>query len=508
MNQPNAKKTLSEYLTGLVRQLSTEPVIGGLVLGDAIIQYISLGSTPKAASVRLPPGVIREGRVLDSEKLIAALKSLRDLADPEKKVRRLPVVLSLPTASIYTQSFQIPNVGAEKISESAVLNLKMLSPIPESSAYLAYQLLGESADHYEMLGAVAEKKEVDSFRSALEAAGFSAIVSEFSSLSLARAIASNLGVKNQSSVVLYVSSDGIQLLIVRGGGLYFTYFRSWISIQGEARQISKEVFENAVSQEMQKVLNFALSRFRENINQVFLLAPGMETQIDQFLENRFGLKVEPLVLPGWSLTPHWYSAFGAAMRGKMDRSEDSFLTLSEHTAFELFRQEQALNFTVLWRNVLAGILAVFVVLYGGTSYFLNQEVSNLRSNLAIFRVTSQEKDLQDLRAKAETFNQLVGTLAAARGGGGGYWSSFVRRLGELASAGGVRSLRLEASSFDQLISLSGQAGSVDSITNFKNVLSAAADIKEVNLNITRISQLAEGNFGFEIAFRYLPNSAK
>lgn len=508
MITPKTKKTFSEFITELIQKLSTEPTIGGLVLGDAVAQYISLGATPKAASVRLPPGIIREGRILDQAKLLLVLKSLRDLADPEKKFRRLPVVLSLPTAPIYTQSFQIPNVGAEKISESAILNLKMLSPIPEGSAYLTYQMLGESTDHYEMLGVVAEKRDVDNFHAVLEQAGFTAIVSEFTSLSLARAVAANLGAKNQSSVILYVSSDGLQLLIVRGGGLYFTYFRSWLSIQGEARQISKEVFENAVNQEMQKVLNFALSRFRENISQVFLLAPGMENQIDQFLENRFGLKVESLVLPGWSLTPHWYAALGAAMRGKMDRSEDTFLSISEHTAIELFKQEQFLNFIVLWRNILGGILAIFVVLYGGTAYFLNQEVGNLRSNLTIFRITSQEKDLRDLQDKAETFNQLVNTLKVARGGLGGYWSGFIKRIGELTATGGVRAIRVDIGSFDGLLTMSGQADSEDAITNFKNVLSAAPDIKEVNLNITRINKLAEGRFNFEIAFRYLSNQTK
>jgi hypothetical protein len=504
-NNPKNKKPIAEYFSNLLQKLSTEPTIGGLVFGDAVIQYISLGPVPKAASVRLPPGVIREGRIIDKEKLLISLKSLRGLIDSEKKSRTLSVVLSLPTAPVYTQSFQIPNVGSEKISESAILNLKMLSPIPEDSAYLTFQLLGENTDHYEMLGAVAEKHDVDSFKEVLEQAGFTAIVSEFTSLSLARAVATNLGAKDQSSVILYVSSDGLQLLIVRGGGLYFTYFRSWLSIQGEARQISKEVFENAVNQEMQKVLNFALSRFRENITQIFLLAPGMETQIDQFLETRFGLKVESLVLPGWSLTPHWYAALGAAMRGKMDRSEDAFLSLSKHTAIELFKHEQALNFIVLWRNILGGVLAIFVILYGGTAYFLNQEVQTLSSNLAIFRITSQEKDLQELKNKANVFNQLVGTLKEARGATGGQWSVFVKRIGELATAGGVRSIRVEASSFSGLLTVTGQAGSVDAITNFKNVLSAAPDIKEVNLNITKISQLNEGTFNFEISFRYLPN---
>lgn len=504
MTNPKAKKPITEYFTNLLEKLSTEPTIGGLVFGDAVIQYISLGAVPKAASVRLLPGVIREGHILDKEKLLVSLKALRDLVDSEKKARSLPVVLSLPTAPVYTQSFQIPNVGSEKIAESAILNLKMLSPIPEDSAYLTYQLLGENTDHYELLGAVAEKQDVDGFRAVLEQTGFTAIVSEFTSLSLARAVATNLGVKDQSSVILYVSSDGLQLLIVRGGGLYFTYFRSWLSIQGEARQISKEVFENAVNQEMQKVLNFALSRFRENINQIFLLAPGMEAQIDQFLETRFGLKVESLVLSGWSLTPHWYAALGAAMRGKMDRSEDTFLSLSEHTAIELFKQEQTLNFIVLWRNILGGILAIFVILYGGTAYFLNQEVQNLRSNLAIFRITSQEKDLQELRNKASVFNQLVSTLKEARGTAGGNWSVFVKRMGELTTAGGARAIKIDVSSFDGLLTVSGRAGSEDAITNFKNVLSAAPDIRDVNLNITKISQLSEGAYGFEITFRYLP----
>ena len=96
------------------------------------------------------------------------------------------VVVVLPAATVYTQSFDIPNVGEDKLIESADLNLQMISPMPKETAYMSFERLQETPDRYELLGAFAERALVDRYWDILSQAKFPPIVFEFPGLALTR----------------------------------------------------------------------------------------------------------------------------------------------------------------------------------------------------------------------------------------------------------------------------------------------------------------------------------
>jgi len=129
-------------------------------------------------------------------------------------------------------------------------------------------------------------------------------------------------------LVFFLSSDGVNLFLQRNESLYFDYFRSWHSMQGESMEIPRIVFDGVVAQEIQKVINFTLSKFQETPEQVVLIAPGYERELQSFISERFALPVVPLELKERNVQPAWYVAFGAALRGQVDRTKDTAISLA------------------------------------------------------------------------------------------------------------------------------------------------------------------------------------
>ncbi len=488
-------------------RLTSKPVIGSLVISDSSLEYLVIGMFPKAFSIRLPPGVMRDGKIFDAGQFAGFLTQLRVMVDGNKRQRSVPVVVVIPPGVIYTQNFQVPNIGRDGLDESAYLNLRMISPIPENLGYMSYQIINEMADKYELLGAVAERQYIEELRVALEKCGFSPIVFEFPGLALARAVSEYLGGSEHASVFFQISGDGLELLIVQNGGLYFDYFRSWRSIQGEERQISREIFQGVISQEIQKVLNFALSHFKESIKQIFLIAPGFEQEMQNFIQTRFGMTVTPLVLPIPSLAPNWYTALGAAIRANMDRANDRFITLSNISSAESFHEEQVINFTVLWRNIFVTVLSIFLVIFGGVSYFLGNEADATKAHLAIFTSSSQKNDLSELEARASKFNALVKTVSDVKSTSEP-WGLFLERLNTVSRENHVSIDSIsDMNSFKGAISISARTVDYNMITDFKSALSSQPDFRDVDLSISRITTLDDGLISFSMTFLFDPEKS-
>lgn len=487
-------------LRQLFEWLSSKPKIGGLEISSSGVSYVHFDGGLTSYSLRLQPGTVREGRVEDPAKLVEVLSELHKTADVGGRGGLIRVVVVLPAAAVYTQSFEIPNVGEKKLAESANLNLQMISPLPRETAYMSFERLHETPDRYELLGAFAERSLVDQYQDVLARAKFSPIVFEFPGLALARLFRSVGGTQVHASLLFHVSSDGLNLLTIRSGGLYFNYFRSWQSIQGEAREISRQRFEEVVAQEVQKVINFTLGRFKETPAQLFLIAPGLERDLQTFLESHFTIPVVPLEVPGWAVGPQWFVSLGAAFRGAADRGEDRELSVSSVGSAELFYEEQLLDFVRLWRAVIAGVMGVLLIFFGGAAYFLAGQARSVQGQLEQFRTRSGEQELAALQAKAEEFNALVKAVGGVRASVRP-WSALFKKLTERAESHQVRIDRVEVAGPDQPVTLTARAPSYDGIIAFKNALGGDPGFKDVNLLVSQIATLEDGTVGFTVTFR-------
>lgn len=493
--------TIAQKLGFYLEQLSSRPLIGGLQISDTALLYLSLDGGTRSVSLRVPPGVVREGKIVDEASYLAVLKQFRKQVQPVKVDVRVPVIVTLPPSLVYIQSFVIPNVGREKLSEAAKLNMQMISPIPPEAAYMSFEIQNETAEQYELLGGFAEKAVIDAYSRLLDEAKFSPIAFEFPSLSLTRLIASVVGPLPASTLTFQISSDGINLSIFRGGKLFFDYFRSWRSIQGERREISKGLFEEVIAQEVQKVLNFAMGKFNERPAQAYLIAPGFEGDMQQFLESRFGLSVVPLVLRSSGLEPAWYVALGAALRGRIDRAADVFISLAPASSAELFYKEQTLNFIALWRNIMAGVLLVFIFFFGGSVLFLRNQVNEVVGRLSEFPAELKTSDFAALTLKANEFNDLVRRAALMRGSAGD-WQGFLQKFRSITAANGIIVDHLDLTSLTAPMALAARAKDNAAILQFKAALGSDPHFGNVNLDVSKISTLEDNTVGFTITFQY------
>lgn len=501
-NSPFFKKA-----TYYFERLSSKPIIGGMQISNSGIQYVVFEKKlePKMFSLRLPPGVIKEGHLQDPDQFLTSLQQLHKLIAPEKPAHILQVVVSLPASVVYTQSFTVPNISDEKLKESAMLNLRMISPLPADSAYMSWQITSETLEKYELLGAFVEKSVIDDLRRALIAANFHPVVFEQPALSISHLIWKFLKLYNHPILVLYVSSDGINLSILRGNVLHFDYFRSWLSIQGENRQISRDLFDRVIADETQKVIHFTMSRFRENFEKVFLVSPGFESEIQELLLSRFQISATTLVFPEKALSSAWYVAWGAAIRGVTDLSKDRFINLNYETSADLYYEEHAVGFVRLWRNIIAMVLGFFLLVFAGTTYFLNNQIANLKERLVVSKTQINQREFNELRDKITEFNDLVKGIHGEQRLVG-FWRDALIQFLSTAAENKVTVDRIEATSISSPVRVAARAPDNARILAFRNEIIKKNDLfVDVDVPLLNIIELEDGSVGFSMSFKFKPS---
>lgn len=493
------KKFFSDILHRTLEWLSSTPKVGAAHLQGTTFSYLRLDGSTEAFAVKVEPGIFQGGRIVDRGKMLAGLVELRaQVNGGTGKKEEARVVVVLPSEPIYTQSISIPNVGRDHLEESATLNLQMVSPMGRDGAYMHYELLEEADDHYELLGAFVEKKIVDELRGVLEEAGFSPIIFEFPSLSLTRLMARTLGNSEFAVLGFYLSSDGLEFFIGKKGKLHFSYFHSWTSIQGGARAISRELFEEVVTREVQKVVNFSLGKFKERPREVVLIAQGMEEELKALLMTRFELPVVPLEVGG-GFTPPWYVVLGAALRGKSDLGRDVDINLAPLSSRELFFEEQMLDFVKLWRSAAIGVLGLFVLFFGGSAYFLNRTAAQVELQLSEFTAHFNHNELEEFTVRAEEFNTLVRSVSEVAESRVP-WQTMLKALAGVMGEYGVMLDRIELAGPGSGAILLARAPSNERLLAFKNALAGNPGFMNVNLVVAQIVTLEDNSIGFTVMF--------
>lgn len=482
-------------------KLSSRPKIGGLQISDSALQFVLIErGQPLTAALRLPPGVIKNGQLQNRQSFLELLRQLHGMIKPDKDSEKIRTIVNLPAELVFSQSFNVPNIDPELADESARLNMQMISPLPPERVYLSWQKIGETSEQIEFLGAVAEKKNIDEFTGVLAEANFQPTAFEFPALALARLISKVLTPGSKAVLTLHISSDGLDLFILKNNQLYFDHFRSWQSIQGEGRQITRSVFEAAVADEVQRVINFTISHFKEKLIQVLLIAPGFEEEIKKLLESTFKLQVSPLTARSFAaLGPSWFATLGSALRGVIDRSKDTDISLSILTSVEEYYQEQTLHFVILWRNIIVGAAVIFLVVFIGVNIFLVNILNQTQAQLEGFKTQPIIQELTELQSKAGDFNRLVALVENVKNARPS-WLPILDQLQRLASKHRISFDRLIITSIGQPIQISARAPSSAAAVAFKNALVQESNFTNVDLPLASVATLEDNSVSFSLSF--------
>lgn len=417
--------------------------------------------------MRLPKGVIVNGKVKNPDQLVNSLKQLKKKLKDGKQF--LNVIVSIPSSNVYMQVFNLPTVPKNRLNEVAGLNLKLISPINVRSAYYDWQTL--SGNQY--LGAFISAEIIDKLSQSLEKAGFNIAAIEPAPLSLARVLEKKLLDAGDPHIGIYFSGSGLEFFVLRKGQIYFNYFSP------ETKNI-----ELVISQELQRLSGFYIGKWGEPVKH--LVVSGIT------LTQNFGMEVHVV-----NVNP----AQGAALRGLIPRADDHLISLAQADTEEKFFRGRVSAFLQLWRSITISALIFMALVYLLVDISLWVYGVSLNKRLLSAPVDNglDAQMIKELKQQAREFNLLVNKAVKAKKESVS-WSPFLKILYSLiGNEVKLRQVQLEPRTLTVIIK--GIAQDEQAVLALKNKLAREDNFTEINLPLTSIQISPEGKADFSLTFK-------
>ena len=478
--------------------LVPSPSIAGLVIDDYSLRYLELspkqvGAPKSQALLRLPPGIVEQGKVKDRANLVAALKELRKQIRADEDI--INVVLSIPNFGVYMQSFEVPAFAHEDLKDAADLNLRMISPIDFDQAYSGWQRISEGisdAGKAKFLGAFIQKAAIDELAEVLREANFGIATVEFASLSLIRCLRTGGYLSlSDPQVVVQPSTSGVNMMITESGSLYFNYFFPWTAAAGG---LTAEAMISAINLGLQQMVNFYAGRDGARIANAILVTGQLGDKIAQGINQSFpGLNLK-------SLTPAEANVLlGAAERGLIRKEQDIEIDLSGPSGYELFREHKIIQFAVTWRNIVAVIVSFVLLLFIGANVFVDRLAASTTAGISQANREIVSQSLNNLVSQAQNFNNLVAANQQAKSLIANY-SPLLGKIGQLAGGLSIQLQRVSFQGVGQPGVISGTAPSQAATVSFKDDLSGLPQLSGLDLPFSSIVPTSDGQVSFTINF--------
>lgn len=499
LNKLDYKLSMKFRFNKILKLLNPPPIIGGLEIGDQALRFLTLedNQIKKQASVNVPAGTLDSGKIIDEKNLIEALRNLRQQID--RKKRNLPVIVSLPSAHIYTQIFNLPFLETSHLEEAAKLNLQMISPLKWETVYSDWQTIGETASGtHEVLGAFVDSAMVDQLVIVLKRTGFLVVALEFSSLSLARFIKEKSQLDlTQPYLMLNIGGEGLNFSVTHEGNLYFNHFISW-RLMSDKDQATSEAFKKVVASELKKILNLYGNRWDAPLNNVLLISNQPTKEIVEWLQQEFSLKVSA---PDRyrDLESNWFVAMGAALRGLISRAEDRFISLTRVGTEEEFLRNRVWHFLTIWRTAIISTMIVMIGLFIALDLVLIKMNNQLLAALGGTRVPVNQQEIANLETEANNFNNLVEKALTAKKQARP-WASILAKIYNLAGSQ-ITITQLNFNPITGIVNLSGNSKNEQSILVFKNGLIDNPIFSDVDLPLSAIVPTTGGVSLFSTKFK-------
>jgi hypothetical protein len=498
-------ETIKRYFRKVLSFLRVRTVAGGLEISDQVLRLAYFdGKTWQTAAAVLGPGVMERGVIKDAGAFSAALLSLRSkIRALRNRKKNMNVVVALSSASVYTQSFTLPQMGDKELGKAIDLNIQMSSPDDLTKSYFGSEVLARDDEHVrlEVAAAFIDRKIVDDIIGFLFAAGFIAVFVESRALSLARIVrerAAGIDLE-QSYILLDVDNAGIDFLVVKKGRLYFEYATPWADIADDKGQVAMEKFTETISANLRQVMNFYHQHWQDALSGIIVSSIMSEEEVRSLAQETSALPVMSLTHSTEQEMPlEWFVAFGAGLRGEKGDMNDKEINLAGEGAADAFRKERVEHFLELWQVLVPAALGILLVTLFLAYNFLAVTQEQVTSEEAPGGQSKQDAAIAALQASSTAFNQDVQVALAAQSHAD-VSHKIIDELYTIAASSSVSISSLAFQGPSAPIALSGIAATENDIIEFKDLIEADPNFGPANLPLSDI-QPSLSAYSFSMTF--------
>lgn len=252
----------------------------GLDISDFSIEALSLDKKMgklKVASygrLELPEGIIKDGVVLQKEKLVEAVKQVIQEAEP-KAIKSDKVILSLPESRVFTHVFQFPaNLNEQQIAECLPYEAEKIIPYQSRQLYFDFQIIEQNEKFREVFYAACPKQIVESFMEVLAEAGLDPVAFDMESQAQARALLGDLSLELEGVLMADIGARTTILSIFDHHGI-----RSTVNIPYAGQRLTAAVAKKL------KTSPEEAEKLKKEV--------GIEMQVKQ--KNKVYLAIEPVL---------------------------------------------------------------------------------------------------------------------------------------------------------------------------------------------------------------------
>jgi hypothetical protein len=484
--------------------LKVRPEVGGLEISDTALKFASLSKGRiKTEILRLPPGIVDSGVVVNKEQFEEALRVLRSkILQKTKSRNKVNVIVSLSSARFYSQVFSLPLLESDNLEKAIALNMQMASPADSSKIYSDWQIINrdEKTGKIDVLTSFIDKDVVDGIIKSLDKSSFVTVALESKTLSLARLIRQKAAGFNEeaSYVVVDVDSDGIDIFIIRKGDVYFEYNTSWKDMDIGRDSVTVEGLSEILIKNINQVLNFYSSHWHDKVQEVFLVTSNLGVELESIISANFGLKINSLRVDfGVDIGPDWFSVLGSGIRGLVLRREDTEISLSGVRSSDEFRREELIDFLRFWRMLITVSMGVLLATIVTANIMMMRLANSVEGSLA--RAPGEDfAEFNKLKNDSISFNYLVNSVRDAKLSVP-FKSPVLEKVYDIASNQGITISKFSFRDFGIPVTLTGQTISNENILQFKKSLELDQSFESISLPLTDIRPTPTG-FSFSVTF--------
>jgi len=278
--------------------LSTPSI--GVDISDTSIKYMEIlfreggDRIGKYGNINLPKGVIEGGKIISHEKLIEALKVLKN-----KEGFRFARA-TLPEEKIYQYEVDFIPENVDDLRQSIELTLEEHIPLPPASVEFDYEIVEKTPEKIRVLVGAVDKNTASQYVSIFESVGITPISLELEGSALARALIAN---EKETVMIVDFGSTRTGISVVNGGN---TLFSTTISFGGQylTELIAKDFGITIAEAEIKKT-KIGLSKLPENKELFGVILSGISVLRDEINKNYIY----------W----HTHSAENGLLRQKIDK---------------------------------------------------------------------------------------------------------------------------------------------------------------------------------------------